>query len=772
MHAVTLLYAAVSATSLVLAHRFVTRIDRRTGFVLALLPLLLTGRAIFTGSYYGPLEIAYYTAPLRARSGGIPASPAAARVLSDVQVLNVPWMKAVRESVKHGRIPFLNRFVLSGDSLLGTFQPMVFHPATVIGFLLPLATAWTFACAFHLFLAALFAFVFFRELGVDENAALFGAAAWMLSNFMVFWVGWDIGPAFVPFPLLLVGLRRIARAEKGGLGVSTAALALALLAGHPETLLHETAAGGLFFLFELRRASGRGRAILRALGAGVLAIGLSAPALFPFIETLPQAFESEMRRVIFAHEAKAGSWGDVLDAARRTIDPDLFGPRWTSTAERRGKSQEGAAAGVGVFVFALAAAGLFSRRREKWFLMGLGALSYAVAVGVPGISGVVGHLPLFDIALNGRLVGIAAWCAAALAVLGVERLQTSPRRAPLAALLALAALRVGVGVAAHGVDVPASHAWGEAAIAILPVLLVAAIAGSERWASAAAPSAIGLLLCFRLIDLPPLYPTYSARLFYPPIPEFSRLPSDDVPYRTVGLDYSLPQNESALYELEDPRGYTSMTNTRYLHLDPLWSVSQPVSYNRVDDATRPFLSLLGVRFAVGRPSQGAPPKWKVFTRGENCAIFENPAALPRAFAPARVRFYSNTDPLNEMSLVRDFHTLGWVEDGGPPGHEIENGPATVVTHRRGTDLTLDVDAKGSAWIIVTQTFWKGWKATLDGRPVPLSFGDYAFVALRCPAGRHRIELRFWPSSFTIGIAVCALAISGILVSSRRRRLRA
>jgi hypothetical protein len=606
---------------------------------------------------------------------------------------------------------------------------------------------------------------------MGENVSLFGGAAWMLSNFLVFWVGWDIAPAFAAFPLLLVGLRRIARRETRGVGVSVAALTLSLLAGHPETLLHETAAGGVFFLFELSRASGRGVAILRALGAGLLAIGLSAPALFPFIETMPQAIESQMRRGYFAHVPKSAPWEDVFDAARRTIDPDLFGPRWTSTAERRSRSQDGVLAGVGVFAYALAAAGLFSRRREKWAFVGIGTLSYAVAVGMPGISDAVGRLPLFDIALNGRLVGVAAWCTAALGVLGVERLQNSPRRGPLAALLGAAALRVGVGVAAHGVDVPASRAWGDAAVAILPVLLVAAIAGRERWASATAPAAIGLLLCFRLIDLPPLYPTYSARLFYPPIPEFSRLPSDDVPYRTVGLDYSLPQNESALYELEDPRGYTSMTNSRYRHLYPLWSIPQPVSYNRVDDPRRPFLSLLGVRFAVGRPGQGAPPKWKVFTRGENCAIFENPGALPRAFAPERVRFYSKTDPLDEMRSVADFRSLGWVEDGGPPGNEIRNGPAGVETHRRGTDLTLDVDAKDAAWIVVTQTFWKGWKATLDGAPVPLSFGDYAFLAVRCPAGRHRVELRFRPASFTIGVATCVLAIAVILLSSRRRSLQ-
>lgn len=58
---------------------------------------------------------------------------------------------------------------------------------------------------------------------------------------------------------------------------------------------------------------------------------------------------------------------------------------------------------------------------------------------------------------------------------------------------------------------------------------------------------------------------------------------------------------------------------------------------------------------------------------------------------------------------------------------------------------------------------------LDGSRVPLSFGNYAFVAVRCPEGRHRIELRFRPVSFRLGVGSCALAIGAALVASRRRR---
>jgi hypothetical protein len=83
-------------------------------------------------------------------------------ILSDLQIAILPWRKAVRDSVRQGRVPLLNRFILSGDRC---WRP----PAGAVlsgnadRFLLPLATAWTFNGAFALFLAALFSFLLARD---------------------------------------------------------------------------------------------------------------------------------------------------------------------------------------------------------------------------------------------------------------------------------------------------------------------------------------------------------------------------------------------------------------------------------------------------------------------------------------------------------------------------------------------------------------------------------------------------------------------------------
>src|SRR5690349_8639592 len=70
------------------------------------------------------------------------------------------------------------------------------------------------------------------------------------------------------------------------------------------------------------------------------------------------------------------------------------------------------------------------------------------------------------------------------------------------------------------------------------------------------------------------------------------------PYRVAGIGNALVPNVSAVYGIEDVRAYEAMTLSRLRDTFPLWCVPQGVWFNRVDDATRPFLSFLNVRWLL------------------------------------------------------------------------------------------------------------------------------------------------------------------------------
>ncbi|HEY3171068.1 MAG TPA: hypothetical protein VGK86_00680, partial [Thermoanaerobaculia bacterium] len=304
-------YFAACALSLFLAHRFVSRIRPGVALLLALGPFLLTGKALLTAGVYAPLDIAYQGQPLASHREEQGIGPTRSPILGDVVSQMIPFRKAVRDAIKNGRLPLWNRFLLAGEPLLAAQQPAALHPTTWIGFLLPLAQAWTFEMAFRCFLALLAGYAFFRDLECGELPALLGAAGWAFCDYQVFFAGWQHTSASAPFPLLLLGLRRLAfDPGRRAVVLTVAALLLIVTSGHPETLLFSVSAAGIFFLFELlfTGRGGRVRSLRLSLLAGAITLGLSAVLLLPLFEVLPHTLEHAMRSVLYAHSDRSVSF--------------------------------------------------------------------------------------------------------------------------------------------------------------------------------------------------------------------------------------------------------------------------------------------------------------------------------------------------------------------------------------------------------------------------------------------------------------------------------
>src|SRR5262245_8424161 len=292
-------YGGTAAALLWLAHRFVLPLHRRRiALFLAAAPLLFTGPALFTGGVYGPIDIIYNGYPFGSLREELAVAPDRTPLLGDVVYQQIPWRAAVREAIGQGRWPLWNPHTLAGEPLAGVAQPAVLHPGTLIGLLLPLPQAWTFDMTLRLLIAVLSAFLFLRDMGCLVRPPFLGALAFGFWNWMVFYLGVPPMPAAAPLPLLLLGLRRIAR-EPGvpPAVITVVALLLIAAAGHPETLFHTVAGASLYFLYELAgvRPGRRLAAVGVAAGAAAAAAGLSAVILLPFLEAVPHTLEHFVR---------------------------------------------------------------------------------------------------------------------------------------------------------------------------------------------------------------------------------------------------------------------------------------------------------------------------------------------------------------------------------------------------------------------------------------------------------------------------------------------
>lgn len=756
-----LLYFMVAGAS-----AWIARVRWKVAVVLVLLPLAFTGRALLTGRVFAPIDLPYGAEPLSWMKGEYGVGEIRRGVLSDVFSHNIPWRYAVRDAYAHREAPLWNPHLFAGDVLAAAAQPAAYDPLLLLSLLLPLPNSLTFLASISLFLAGLGMYLLLRDLALPDMAALTGSAAWMFSTFVAFWLEWALGATTVWLPLLCLAVRRVVRQRSlRATALLTFVFVMIVLAGHPETALHLVALGAVWAVGELWAVRGREivRTAILGIGAGVVALMVTAIYLLPVMDALPQTFEHELRRGFYKQMKKSEPLPIVVAKLEAQLVPFIGGMPQSEWPEGRKFDPPLESASCGSAALALAIAGAWrARSRAKWIALVFIVIGILFGIKVWPFVDLLGKLPLFDVALNDRLVVAAAFGIAILAALGVAALD---RRAlilvsiVLTVVLALACANawsrmLALGLTPHFIKT-------QTAILIAGPLLVALIAATARGRAACALLLLAIV-AQRTLEVGDIYPTLSKRMFYPPIPVFAALPKTSEPFRIVGHQYELVPNSATLYGLEDVRGYQALRLKRWVETVEMWSIPQGPWWNRVDDLSSPFLSMLNVRYALSPSAAPAPPPWwrKVASQpGTN--LFENSRAFGRAFVPRSVRLgYPKDVTLMQMKLEPDFAQRAWIDAQRTVPVEEVNGPGSVRVERKGRgELLIHASMSGGGWVVITQSAWKGWRAFVDGKRSALRYANHAWLAVYVPQGEHTVRMQFLPESFVIGAWISSAALA-------------
>jgi hypothetical protein len=376
------------------------------------------------------------------------------------------------------------------------------------------------------------------------------------------------------------------------------------------------------------------------------------------------------------------------------------------------RGMEPLTARVGPIVLALAILGIVTgfRKRATCFFALLALCCLSATFGTKPIAHLLHALPLFDIAINERLAFAASFAMAMLA--------------------------------AFAVDALAKKSWIATAI-------------------------LALVLLQRVHEDGSFYPALPREAVFPRIPLIAAIPRDA---RMTAQSFAFTANGPAMYGLEDVRGYEAMTFKRLYETYPLWSTYQRAWFNRVDDLSRPFLSFLNVRYAIGQGDP--PPGWLLLREDRGTRLFENLHDLPRAFVPRRIRYERDGKTIVEsMQQQGDFSELAWIEAPEYRPHDIVNGPGRVVVRRFGLRYELEAAMENDGWIVISATAWRGWRARVDDERVEPRFANHAFLGVFVPRGTHRVALDYQPKSFTLGrnISLATLAMLAALFFGRIAR---
>ena len=169
----------------------------------------------------------------------------------------------------------------------------------------------------------------------------------------------------------------------------------------------------------------------------------------------------------------------------------------------------------------------------------------------------------------------------------------------------------------------------------------------------------------------------------------------------------------------------------------------------------PLIDFLGLKHVLLPPTLPMPSRFRKLETFDSVALFENRVALPRARMMTDVRLVVGETEAEQ--IVRSPRFDPRREAVVESDRMLPMGEGEVTWKERTPDrIALEVVAKQNGMLVVADTDYPGWVATVDGVFVPILRANLAFRAVEVPAGTHRVEFRFNPSSARHGLIASML----------------
>jgi hypothetical protein len=174
-----------------------------------------------------------------------------------------------------------------------------------------------------------------------------------------------------------------------------------------------------------------------------------------------------------------------------------------------------------------------------------------------------------------------------------------------------------------------------------------------------------------------------------------------------------------------------------------------------------------------------PLRWRHVEDAGSVSLYENLRAQPRAWLASEVLTLAPEDALASIKTGRlpdgrafDPSRTALVEERDAESANGAGGDVSIV-RESDTALSLRASADADSFLVLSDVYYLGWRASVDGREAHVYQTDYALRGVRVPAGVHVVEFRYAPRSLRVGASVSVISLLAValvsLALARRER---
>ena len=171
--------------------------------------------------------------------------------------------------------------------------------------------------------------------------------------------------------------------------------------------------------------------------------------------------------------------------------------------------------------------------------------------------------------------------------------------------------------------------------------------------------------------------------------------------------------------------------------------------------------------------------WRLVEETNDARVYQNLHAMPRAwFAPE----VSTVSPNQALEAIK----TGRLPDGrgfDPSQTALIEAPLTLnsqdadreasatIASLSATQMEVRTKSTRAGFLVTSDAYYPGWRASVDGRAVWLYRADYAIRGVLVPAGEHTVRFEYRPRSFFLGAGISLLSLLLLLGLAVRAKFR-